>query len=95
VVADTALAPALGIELNDLEPGMRAVRVTVIVQERQFLGPRRGAAIGTEDQGTDHFIAPLDLIHKVELELGKVEHGFHAGSLPVYTPRSAEAGAVW
>ena len=42
-MADTALAPALGIELNDLEPGMRAIRVTVIVQERQLLGRRRRA----------------------------------------------------
>jgi hypothetical protein len=187
-VADTALAPALGIELHDLEPGMRALRVAVIVQERQLLGrrrralvpegldrfvihalaplvkddpgqctilnprveslepghcldhglrhpstpaggdhlegvrqqpqhallldaalqlahrfrvrgrfrsPRRGAAIGKEAEGTEHCIAPWDLIHKVELELGKVEPGCHAGSLPVYAPRTAEAGAAW
>jgi hypothetical protein len=37
----------------------------------------------------------LDLIDKVELELGKIAHRFHEGSLPVYAPRAAEAGAGW
>lgn len=50
------------------------------------LGPRRGATIGKEDEGADHFIAPLDLIDKVELELGKIRQGVHPGCSPL-SPR--------
>src|SRR5439155_23719663 len=38
--ADTRLAPALKIELNDLEAGLDTLRITVIVKQRELL--RRG-----------------------------------------------------
>ena len=40
--------------------------------EAGFLRPVGGRVVGKEDEGTDHFIAPLDMIHKVQLQLGKI-----------------------
>ena len=41
--ADTRLAPALTIELNDLEAGLRPLGITVVVEQRELLGrgPRK------------------------------------------------------
>lgn len=47
--------------------------------EVRFLGPLGGRVVGKEDQGADHFIAPLDMIHKVQLELGNIPQRFHQG----------------
>jgi hypothetical protein len=45
-------------------------------------GPLDGAPVVKEDDGANHLIAPLDLIDKVEFELGKIRQGVHAcGSL--------------
>jgi hypothetical protein len=45
--------------------------------ETGFLRPVRSGVVGKEDEGTDHFIAPLDMIHKVQLELGKIPQRFY------------------
>ena len=47
-----------------------------------FLRPLCGGAFLKEDERADHFVAPLDLIHEVELELGKVSLRFHQCALP-------------
>jgi hypothetical protein len=43
----------------------------------RFLGPLRGGAIGQQHQGANHLIMPLDLIHEVQLQLGKLRRRFH------------------
>ena len=43
----------------------------------RFLGPLRGRAIGKQHQGTDHLIAPLNLIHEAQLQLRKRRGRFH------------------
>jgi hypothetical protein len=48
-----------------------------IWMEMGFLSPVRGCVVGKEDEGTDHFIAPLDMIHKVQLELGNIPQRFY------------------
>ena len=45
-------------------------------------GPLRGGPVVKEDEGANHLIAPLDLIDKVQLELGKIHQGFHLGCSP-------------
>ena len=45
--------------------------------EVRFLGPLGGSGVCKEDQGADHFIAPLDMIDKVQLELSKIPQWFH------------------
>lgn len=45
--------------------------------EMRFLSPVGGSGVGKEDQGADHCIAPLEMIHKVQLELGKIPQRFH------------------
>jgi hypothetical protein len=53
----------------------------------RFLRAVRGRPVFKEDQGTDEFIAPLDLIDKAQLQLRKITDRFHAGSpLDVGTP---------
>ena len=42
-------------------------------------GPLDGGPVVKEDDGANHLIAPLDLIDKVELELGKIRQGVHPG----------------
>jgi hypothetical protein len=42
-----------------------------------FLSPVGGRVVGTEDEGTDHCIAPRDMLHKGQLELGKIPQRFH------------------
>jgi hypothetical protein len=42
-----------------------------------FLGPLRGGAIAKEHQRTNHLIPPLDVIDKVQLELGAIWQGVH------------------
>jgi hypothetical protein len=46
-------------------PHRRGVRVGLV-------GPLPGRAVGEEDHGADHLIAPLDLIHKLQLQLREV-----------------------
>ena len=48
-----------------------------------FLGSLGGGAILKEDDGANHLIAPLDVIDKVELELGKIRHLFHPHCSPL------------
>ena len=48
-----------------------------IRMEAGFLSPVGGRVVGTEDSGTDHFIAPLNMIHKVQLKLGKIPQRVH------------------
>src|SRR4030095_312657 len=55
-----------------------------------FLGPLRRGAPLEEDEGTDEFIPPLELIDKAEFELGKVRHRFHQRALP-----SGGSGLSW
>ena len=43
----------------------------------RFLGPLLGRPIGKEHQGTDHLIAPLDLIDEAQLQLRKRRGRFH------------------
>ena len=50
-----------------------------IRMEAGFLSPVGGRVVGTEDSGTDHFIAPLNMIHKVQLKLGKIPQRVHQG----------------
>ena len=45
--------------------------------------PLGGSPIVKEDYGANHLIAPLDLIDKVELELGKIRQGFHPRCSPL------------
>ena len=47
-----------------------------------FLGPLRRGAPLEEDERTDKFVTPLELIDKAELELDKIEHRFHQSALP-------------
>src|SRR5215471_1249958 len=46
----------------------------------RFVGALPGRTVFKEDQGTDEFIAPLDLIDKAQLQLRKVTDRFHASS---------------
>ena len=43
----------------------------------RFLGPLRGGAIGQQHQRANHLVPPLDLIHEVQLQLGKFRRRFH------------------
>jgi hypothetical protein len=43
----------------------------------RFLGPLRGGAIGQQHQRANHLVTPLDLIHEVQLQLGKCRRRFH------------------
>src|SRR5207244_13532429 len=54
----------------------------------RFLSPVGGSGVGKEDQGADHCIAPLEMIHKVQLELGTIPQRVHpCGSLrPPWRP---------
>jgi hypothetical protein len=45
-------------------------------------GPLGRGAIAEQDNGADHFIAPLDAIDKVELELGIIRHRVHLPGSP-------------
>ena len=36
-----------------------------------------GRVVGKEDSGTDHCIAPLAMLHKVQVELDKIPPRFH------------------
>jgi hypothetical protein len=49
-----------------------------------LVGPLPGRAVGEEDHGADHLIAPLDLIHKLQLQLREVIR------LHSYAPRPQE-----
>jgi hypothetical protein len=51
----------------------------------RFLSALHGRTVFKEDQGTDEFIAPLDLIDKAQLQLRKVTGRFHEGSLSAGT----------
>jgi len=48
-----------------------------------FLGPLRGGAIAKEHQRPNHLIPPLDVIDKVQLELGKIGQGVHQRFSPL------------
>ena len=48
-----------------------------------FLGPLRGGTIAKEHQRTNHLIPPLDVIDKVQLELGKIWQGVHQRFSPL------------
>jgi hypothetical protein len=52
----------------------------------RFVSALRGRTVLQEDQGTDEFIAPLDLINNVPLELRTVTSRFHDGSLHTGAP---------
>ena len=52
----------------------------------RFMSALRGRTVLKEDQGTDEFIPPLDLIDKAQLELRKVISRFHDGSLHTGAP---------
>ena len=41
-----------------------------------------GGALLKQDQGTDQFVAPLELIYEAQLQLGKLAYRFHGGSFP-------------
>jgi hypothetical protein len=43
----------------------------------RFLGPLLDRPIGKQYEGTDHLIAPLDLIHEAQLQLRKLHCRFH------------------
>lgn len=49
-----------------------------------LLCPLGRGAIAKEDDGADHFIAPLNAIDKVELELGIIQHRFHRRGSPLH-----------
>jgi hypothetical protein len=49
-----------------------------------FLGPLGSGTIFKEYQGANHLIAPLDVIDKVELQLGKIRSRFHPRCAPLY-----------
>ena len=59
----------------------------------RFLGALPGWTVFKEDQRTDEFITPLDLIHKVELELRQVLRRCPSDSLYAYIPWPASPGA--
>jgi hypothetical protein len=42
-----------------------------------FVRALLGRPVGKEDEGPDHFIAPLRLIHEAQLQLGKLRGRFH------------------
>src|SRR5207249_11993242 len=46
----------------------------------RVLGPLCRRALCKQHKRTDQFVAPLDLIHEVKLQLGKVPHRFHSRS---------------
>jgi hypothetical protein len=68
--AEHALVLEAAAELPD------SFRVSV-----RFVGALLGRTVFHEDQGPDEFIAPLDLIDNVQLQLRKVLCRFHGGSL--------------
>ena len=48
----------------------------------RVLRPLDRRALGKQHEGADQFVAPLDLIHKVELQLRTIPCRFHGCSLP-------------
>ena len=64
-----------------------------------FLGALLGGTIGKQEQRTDHFVAPLQAIDEVELQLGKILCRVHACS-PLLTsalplpPRAMHASVL-
>src|SRR4029434_234806 len=73
----------------------RTVSMWVWVSSARCLG----GTIGKQDQRTDHFVAPLQAIDEVELQLGKIFCRVHACS-PLLTsalhlpPRAMHAGVL-
>jgi hypothetical protein len=59
----------------------------------RFLRAVRGRPVFKENQGPDEFIAPLDLVDKVQLQLRKVTGRFHAGSPPSGAPPGVSCSA--
>jgi hypothetical protein len=51
-----------------------------------FLGPLGDRTVGKEPQGADDLITPLDMIRKVQVQLGKIAHWFHGRFLPIRAP---------
>ena len=43
----------------------------------RVLRPLHGCSIGPEDEGADELVPPLDLIHEVQLQLGKLGRRIH------------------
>ena len=43
----------------------------------RVLRPLHGCSIGQEDEGADELVPPLDLIHEVQLQLGKLGRRVH------------------
>jgi hypothetical protein len=65
-------------------------RVGVRVRVLSPLGCR---ALGKQHERADQFVAPLDLVHKLELELRKIPRWFHDCSLPP-APLGPPSGAM-
>jgi hypothetical protein len=57
-------------------------------------GPLRGGPVVKKDEGANHLIAPLDLIDKAELELGKICQRFPLGCSPPLLCEEAGATAT-
>jgi hypothetical protein len=47
------------------------------VSEGEDVLPLLGHPIGKQDQGADHLVTPLDLIHEAQLQLRKCRRRFH------------------
>src|SRR5262249_40173127 len=67
--------PACLAEAAQEGPHRVGVRVRV-------LSPLGCCALGKQHERADQFVAPLDLVHKLELELRKIPRWFHDCSLP-------------
>src|SRR4029434_7478384 len=65
-------------------------RIGVRVRGLSSLG---GCAFGKQYERADQFVAPLDLVHKLELELRKIPRWFHGCSL-LLAPLGPPSGAM-
>src|SRR5215475_987289 len=54
-----------------------------------FVGALGGRAIGKEHQWANHLVAPLDLIHQTQLQLGKFGSGIHGSPFSLVSGRRA------
>jgi hypothetical protein len=55
----------------------RRWRVRTVSGGVGFLRPLLSRPIGSQDQGADHLVTPLDLIHEAQLQLRKRRRRFH------------------
>src|SRR5215211_7738917 len=54
-----------------------------------FVGALGGRAVGKEHQWANHLVAPLGLIHKTQLQLGKFGGGVHGSPFSLVSGRRA------